>query len=175
MVLTFLNPVEILKQLNLTKEMTAADLGCGSGGWVIPLAQILSEGIVYAVDIQESALSALSSKAAIANLQNIKKILANIEKNTLPLGENLCDLVLMTNLLFQLEDKKSAFAQAHRILKPGAMLLVVDWQESAKMGPPAQHRVSDSVAQKMAEQNGFALQKKLDAGAYHYALLFYKT
>ncbi|GAH20696.1 unnamed protein product, partial [marine sediment metagenome] len=40
----FLNPSEVLKQLKLKKDMIAADFGCGSGGWALPLAKKLEEG-----------------------------------------------------------------------------------------------------------------------------------
>ncbi|PIP24588.1 MAG: hypothetical protein COX33_01180, partial [Candidatus Nealsonbacteria bacterium CG23_combo_of_CG06-09_8_20_14_all_36_125] len=49
----FLNPSEVLKQLNLKKNMVAADFGSGSGGWAFPLAKKLEEGKVYAIDILE--------------------------------------------------------------------------------------------------------------------------
>mgnify|MGYP001611054209 FL=1 len=52
----FLNPTEILRQLELKKDMVACDFGSGSGGWAIPLAKILEEGRVYAIDILEEPL-----------------------------------------------------------------------------------------------------------------------
>ena len=58
----FLNPSEVLESLELRKDMIAADFGCGSGGWVIPLAKKLEEGKVFAIDILEEPLSALRAK-----------------------------------------------------------------------------------------------------------------
>ena len=51
----FLNPEQVLKQLDLKEEMTAADFGSGSGGWAIPLAKILKEG-----KIKYSGISSIS-------------------------------------------------------------------------------------------------------------------
>ena len=67
----FLNPKEVLQTIPLKQDMVACDLGCGSGGWAIPLAKTLNKGIVYAVDILEEALSALGGKVEIEKLVNI--------------------------------------------------------------------------------------------------------
>ena len=102
----FLKPEEILKNLDLKEEMTAADFGSGSGGWVIPLAKILKEGKVYAIDILEEPLSALKGKAGISNISNIITIRADLERdNGSTLKDDSLDLVLITNLLFQAEEK----------------------------------------------------------------------
>ena len=58
----FVDPIEVLNKLDLRDDMVVADFGCGSGGWVIPLAKRLEQGIIYAIDLQEEMLSALESK-----------------------------------------------------------------------------------------------------------------
>ena len=108
----FLDPSEILNQLFLEKDTIAADFGCGFGGWAIPLARKIEDGIVYAVDVQESALSATMSKANLQGISNIKKILADIERGVKQLETNSCDFILMTNLLFQVNDKLAVFKEA---------------------------------------------------------------
>ncbi len=103
--ISFLNPEEVLKQLKLQEEMQAADFGCGSGGWVIPLAKKLEGGKVYAVDILEEPLSVLRAKINLGRITNIQIIRADVEKGVNIFEESL-DLVLITNLLFEVEDKK---------------------------------------------------------------------
>lgn len=103
---SFLNPSEVLRQLELKKGMVAADFGSGSGFWAIPLAKILEEGRVYAIDMLEESLSALRAETQIEKIFNIETIKSNVEKGTRLMKES-CDLVLMTNLLFEVENKKS--------------------------------------------------------------------
>lgn len=168
----FLSPSEVLKQLKLKKEMTAADFGSGSGGWVIPLARILEEGKVYAVDILAEPLSALRAKAKLEKILNIETVLTDIEKGTEIQGESL-DLVLVTNLLFQCGDKKSVLEEGKRVLKRGAKLLVVDWKKDSSLGPK-EGRVSADEVKKIAEEIGLKLEKEFDAGGYHYGLILLK-
>ena len=104
----FLNPSEVLKNFELRKDMVAADFGCGSGGWVIPLAKKLEDGKVFAIDILDESLSALRAKIKLEKILNIDVLKSDIEK-TSRLLSNSCDLILMTNLLFEVADIKNFF------------------------------------------------------------------
>jgi len=168
----FLNPNEVLNQLKLLGEMIAADFGSGSGGWAIPLAQRLKFGKVYAIDILEEPLSALKSKAEIQKVYNIETINSNVEKG-IKLPDLSCDLVLLTNLLFQIEDKKRVLTEAKRVLKKGGKILVVDWLPEALQGP-REGRVSPDEVKKMAEDLNLKLEKEFKAGVFHYGLIFTK-
>ena len=44
--ISFLNPEEVLDELDLRSDMVAAEFGCGSGGFAFPLARRLDEGLV---------------------------------------------------------------------------------------------------------------------------------
>jgi len=154
--------------------MVAADFGCGSGGWAIPLAKILEEGRVYGIDILEEPLSALRGGARLEKIFNIQTIRSNVEdKNGSKLSNSSVDLVLMSNLLFQIEKKKEVFAEAKRILKTGGKILVVDWQPDVPQGPE-QGRISEKEVKKLAENLDLKLEKEFEAGIYHYGLIFTK-
>jgi len=167
----FLNPTEVLNKLELSKNMIAADFGCGSGGWVLPLTKILENGKIYAIDILEEPLSALSSKIKAQKLFNIEIVKGDIEKGTRLLRES-CDLVLMTNLLFECENKKKVFEEGKRVLRKGGKILVVDWKKESKLGP--EKKVSPEEVKKLAANIGFKLEEEFEAGPHHYGLLFSK-
>ncbi len=168
----FLNPQEVLKQLKLKKEMIAADFGCGSGGWALPLAKKLEEGIIYTIDILEEPLSALKARAKLEKILNIEIIRADVEKRT-PLSSNSVDLVLMTDLLFECEDKKIVLEEGRRVLKPGGKILVVDWKLDATIGPE-EGRVSTEEVKKIAKDLNLKLEKEFEAGIYHWGLIVVK-
>ena len=168
----FLNPEQVLNELELSDSMIAADFGSGSGGWTIPLAKKLKTGKVYAIDIQDSALAGLKMKAEMAKLNNIKPIQADLEVGAgSSVQTGLLDLVLVTNLLFQAKNKDQIFKEAARVLKTRGKLLVVDWKIEAKIGPET-GRLTEQEVEDLAKNAGFSLDKKIKAGQYHYGLLF---
>lgn len=168
----FLNPDKVIKDLSLKSNMNACDLGCGSGGWVIPLAKQLKEGTVYAIDVLEEALSVLSSKAAAQNLANIKVQKGDIENNP-KVRENYFDLVLMTNLLFQIENKSDILDLGKRMLNENGMILIVDWKKDAPVGEK-EGRISLQSTKELAEENGLKVEKEFIAGTFHWGLILKK-
>jgi len=170
----FLNLQEVLNKLELSGEMIAADFGSGSGGWTSPLAKRLKFGKVYAIDVLEEPLSALKSKAEIEKVYNIETILFNIEgKKHLKLPDFSCNLVLITNLLFQVKDKEGVVAEAKRILKKKGKILIVDWLSEAPLGPK-EGRIDAKEVKKIAKDLELKLDKEFQAGVYHYGLIFGK-
>lgn len=171
---SFLNPEEILNDFELSPNMVAAEFGCGSGGFAIPLAKKLDEGLVYGIDIQQAPLSALKSRTLVENITNIKIICSDLEK---PKGSTLTpdslDLVLIPNVLFQIKDKSAIISEAERVLKSKGKLVVIDWLAAASQGPE-KGRVLPEEAKKIAEDAGLKLEKEFEAGRYHYGLVFVK-
>lgn len=170
----FLNPEEVLNQFELRADMVAADFGCGSGGFTLPLAQRLEAGLVHALDVQEASLSTLKSRSLSENITNIRFIRCDLEKpGGSTLSNSSLDLVLISNTLFQSEDRTAIMSEAERVLKAGGRLLVIDWLPGAVQGP-TEGRVSPAEVKKIAENLKFELKKEFEAGKYHYGLLFEK-
>jgi len=152
--------------------MVAVDFGCGSGSWALPLAKSLDLGTVYGLDILEEPLSVLKGRARAEGLENIKTILADIEKGS-GLDNEIADLVLITDLLFETDNDKAIFEEAKRILKRGGKILVVDWKKDVALGPK-NGWVLPSEIKAIAQELGLTLFKEFEAGAYHFALIFEK-
>lgn len=170
----FLNPEKVLNELELRPNMVAAEFGCGSGGFAIPLAKRLKDGLVYAIDIQESPLSALKSLSLFEKIVNIRIIRSDLEK---PKGSTLpdlsLDLVLIINVLFQTEEKNTIISEAKRVLKRGGNLVVIDWLPGTSQGP-IEGRISAEGVKKIVDGSGLKLEKEFEAGKYHYGLVFSK-
>ena len=169
---SFLNPPEILKMMNLREDILAADFGSGSGGWVIPLAKILVKGKIWAIDVQDEMLSALKSKADAEKLFNIEISKKNLEQGS-DIRENSLDLVLITNLLFQVFQKKEILSEAKNVLKPGGKLLIIDWIPDIRFGPK-EERISSEDTIEMAKGLGLSFEKEFSASDYHWGLIFIK-
>ncbi len=160
---SLLSPTKVIEELPLEEEMNVADFGCGSGGWVIPLAKKVKRGKIYALDVLKEALSALKSKAEMEMAYNIRTMLCDVERGT-DLQSDYFELVIMSNLLFQVEDKDAVIEEGKRVLKKGGSLLVVD--SSFK------EDVAEELIDEKIKSKGFQRVKKINAGERHFANLY---
>lgn len=168
----FLNPQKILKKLPLRKNMRAADFGSGSGGWAIPLAKILEKGKVYALDVLPEPLSALKGRARLEGVVNIITKRENVEKKTSLPDESL-DIVLMTNLFYQLDDFEGVLKEGKRVLKKGGRILIVDWAKDNPLTKRIEF-VDFEKIKKIAEKLNLKLEDEFETGLYHKGLIFVK-
>jgi len=169
----FLDPARVLSQIDLREDMLACDLGCGSGGWSIPLAKILAKGRVYAVDVLPEPLSTLESNIRQGRLFNIVPMLADVEKGVKIVGDSV-DLVLLTNILFQSKCPDKILTEAKRILRTGGKILLVDWKKETALGPK-EGRVSKEEAMDLGARNELSFDKGVEAGMYHWGILLVKS
>lgn len=173
----FSDPQKNIDQCGIQVGMEIADLGSGSGHYTIAAAKALaSTGRVYSVDIQKDLLTKLKNEAVRQGLYNVEVIWGDIEK---PKGTCLrdasVDLVLLSNILFQLSDKSGTIDEIKRILKPAGRAMVVDWQDSfGGLGPKPENVFRKDAAMDLFEKKGFHLDREIMAGAHHYGLIYKK-
>ncbi len=170
----FLSPQEIVAQFNLELGMTIADFGSGAGDFSIAAAQAVgSNGKVYAIDVLESAHQSLRSKARISEVRNIEMFLTNLETpsgSTLP--EDSVDQVMIHNLLFQVQDKVQIIKDAKKILKNTGKVNIIEWDLSSPIGPSKNSRMSETEITSLLTSIGFVLDRRIQAGKYHYGLIY---
>lgn len=173
-----INPMTIFEVAGIREGMHVVDLGCGSTGhFVLPAARLVGkDGVVYAVDIQKSVLSAVQGRIGLARLQNVKLVWGDIERpRGVGIQDNSVDIVLLINNLFLVDNRVPMGKEAFRILKQGGTFVVIDWKPtSAPFGPSPKTRVSKEVALQAMEQAGFHLIREFEPGTYHYGFLFEK-
>lgn len=172
----FINPASVVAQTGLGPGMTVADLGCGSGFYVLPAAQLVgNQGTVYAVDAQEARLAATMSIAGQFGNKNVRVVKADLTKPLLDIPEGTVDLVIIGNILHEIKDKTALIKNAYRILSSDSGVLVVEWKKGlTPIGPPITKRVDQTALEIMMMQAGFQKVKELEADGYHYAELFRK-
>lgn len=168
---------EIVAQFELKPGMKVTDLGSGSGYFTLELAKAVGEtGLVSAVDILDSSLETVRTKALEAGLKNIHLIKANLEVvgSTL-LPDNSQDFVLIKNVLFQNDQKVMIIREAKRVLAPARKLVVIDWEKgSGGLGPPDEYRTPKESILGMINQESFIYEKSIVIDAYHFGMMFRK-
>lgn len=109
----------MLKILNYD---TVADLGAGEG----TLSQLIAQRAkkVIAVDNSEKMVEFGKKLAKENNLPNLEYRLGDIEAP--PIDDSSVDLAILSQALHHAEQPSKALSEAHRILKPGGRLIVLD-------------------------------------------------
>lgn len=170
----FMRPDEVLLNFEIKKGMHIADFGCGAGYFAILLAQRTGRGgVVYAVDVLESALDSVRGKAKFSSLFNIETIRGNLEKEKgSGLKDASCDRVILANVLFQSPDKPAILKEARRVLKKSGKIVVIEWKEDSRFGPETRYRIPKDALKNIVKEAGFVLEKEFSAGSSHYGLVF---
>jgi len=171
----FAHPARNLDALSIRPGDTVADFGAGSGAYVLAIAQKMKGmGHVYAIDVQQDLLRRIKTEAHKKGYANVEIIWSDLEKtNGSKIADKHIDLVLISNLLFQVENKEAVLAEAWRILRPSGQLVLIDWSESfGGMGPIKKEVVSREKAIQLAGKLCFSLYSEFRAGAHHYGLIF---
>ena len=109
----------MLKILNYD---TVADLGAGEG----TLSQLIAQRAkkVIAVDNSEKMVKFGQNLAKENGLPNLEYRLGDIEFP--PIDDSSVDLAILSQALHHAEHPSTALSEAHRILKPGGRLIVLD-------------------------------------------------
>ncbi len=172
-----MHPEMIAGKFGVREGMSVADFGSGAGYFTILLGQMVGEGgKVYALDIQETALDNVRVKARTAGIKNIETIRTNLEVlGSSGLPDNSQDMVLLANILFQSDKKADVIKEAVRVLKSGGRIVLIDWKfGTGGFGPPDDLRTDETAMRNLVTGEGIAYEKAIDAGQFHYGMIFTK-
>ncbi len=160
----FINPKEIVDNLEIKPGMQVADFGCGTGFFTFPIAnKIGEEGVIYALDILPEKIEVIQSQAKLAKFSNIITKRVNLEsKNGSGLNDASMDWVIIVNMLYQNKKKENIMLEAKRILKKNGKILLIDWENlDNSIGPNLKIRISKDEIMKMLIKSGFGIFKEI--------------
>lgn len=174
--MAFTNPERNIERLNIGEDFKVADIGSGAGHYVFLLAKKLPFGKVYAVDVQRNLLEKIRTEANRERLSNIETVWSDAEeKHGIKLNDESMDIVVASNILFQIFHKEGFIREVKRILKMRGKVLLVDWSDSfGGLGPKPDDVVKDSKAKELFKEENFKEVLSFDAGDHHYGIIFEK-
>jgi len=116
--------LNILKEVGIKAGFHVLDYGCGPGGYIIPLAELVGKsGKVYALDIHPLAIRKVQDIASKKRLANVETILSDCQTGLL---DNTLDAVLLYDAFHHLSNPDVVLRELHRILKPDGILSFSD-------------------------------------------------
>lgn len=175
--MSFADPQSNLHMFGLEAGMDVVDLGAGPGHYALAAAQIVGDkGHVCAVEIQKDLVEKVKNEASNAGLKNVDVVWSDLEKDGGSLlDDESVDVVILSNILFQITSKQTLLTEAYRVMRPGGRALVIDWSDSyGGLGPPEDHLVDPESLIALAESCGFSIDRRLNPGAHHWGLTLKK-
>ncbi|MEJ2506120.1 MAG: arsenite methyltransferase [Ignavibacteriaceae bacterium] len=118
----------------IRKGDTVVDLGSGAGNDVfVSRAIVGDEGKVIGLDFTQEMIDKANENKVKTGYKNVEFHLGEIE--AMPFEDNIADVVVSNCVLNLVPDKKKAFSEINRILKPGAHFCVSDIVIKGELNP----------------------------------------
>jgi ubiquinone/menaquinone biosynthesis C-methylase UbiE len=167
-------PDRIMDALGVADASRVADVGAGSGWFTIRLARRVGpQGVVYAEDVQQEMLNAISRRVRREGLSNVRPVLGRGADPRLPEGS--LDVVLIVDAYHEIEDRVAMLTNAARSLKPQGRIGVIDFKvEGGGPGPDADDRVDPELVVVDATRAGLRVAANETFLPYQYFLIFAK-
>lgn len=173
--MNFLDPESVLREFGLYGALDVADFGAGAGHVSLAAAKRLEDGRLFAVDIEKEMLRRLVAEAGQQGMRNLHGVWGDAASHKgVPLADETLDRALVINMLHAAHDRDALVKEAHRLLRPDGLVLLVDWHKDAAFGPHDHHRVTPEVALAIFRRHGFEKERDIRAGDFHYGMIFKK-
>lgn len=132
-------PDEVLRALELEPTMTVADVGAGTGYFAVRLARAVPQGEVIATDVEPDMVRYLTERAQREGLTNVRVIQGTQDASGL--APTSVDRILLVHVWHHLTDRAAFARDLAAALRPGGRVFVVDFQRTARRGPPVEMRL----------------------------------
>jgi ubiquinone/menaquinone biosynthesis C-methylase UbiE len=139
---------DVVAALKLRPGDMVADLGAGTGPFVVPFARAVTpKGKVFAVDIDKGFFPLIASKTKQAGVANVETVLGEFTDPKLPTTD--IDVAFMHDVLHHVEDRAAYLGNLVKYLKPTARVVVIDYN-------PAQSPHADQPALQVSKEQASA-------------------
>ncbi|MCC7357751.1 class I SAM-dependent methyltransferase [Candidatus Uhrbacteria bacterium] len=174
-----INPFKLLERVGIREGQKIADMGCGSlGHFVFPAAQLVGpKGMVFAVDIQRSALEYIERRAKEGQFFNVHPVWSDMDVyRATRIDEGSLDITLLINNFYLSSNRSQMLREMARLTRPQGWIVVVEWKPIASpLGPPVDHRIDQEQVKREMRSPLIEYHDAFDVGMYHYGLIFSRT
>src|SRR5262245_58156357 len=142
-------PRQLVRLLGIKSGMTVADIGAGSGYYVVRLSPIVGpRGRIIAEDVVPEYLQSLRKRVRDLGLQNVTIGLGEPHDPKLPVGS--LDIAILVHMYHEIAQPYALLYNLVPALKPGARVGIVD-----AYGPTSEHGTPPSLLRCEAAAVGY--------------------
>lgn len=153
-------PKEVIEKLAITPGSRVADLGAGGGYFTWYLAEAVgSQGIVYAVEIDETGLSIIKKEMHARGLTNVVSIHAEPTDAKLP---EPVALVFTCDTYHHMNDRITYFRSLTRYLKPDGQVAILDFHPHGVFSGLLGHGTAKEEVRREMESAGYRITSDSD-------------
>ena len=140
-------PDEVVRQMRLKPTDVAADIGAGTGYFTFRLSRAVSQGKVYAVDIQPEMLAIIEQRKEKSGTKNVVGVLGTETDTKLPAQG--VDVALLVDAYHEFSYPREMMESIARSLKPGGRVVQVEYRaEDPDVPIKRLHKMSVDQARK---------------------------
>ena len=145
-----------IDKINLPLTASIADIGAGTGYYTFKLAPKVPRGKVYAIEIQDEMIAALTNRKKQLNNTNVEVIKGSTTSINLP--ANSVDLAIMVDVYHELEFPVEVLSSIKKSLKKNGQLLLIEYKgEDPAVAIRPLHKTTVAQLSKELGANGFKL------------------
>ena len=154
------NAPQLVKNLDIKPGMVIADVGAGSGYYTARVSKILTDGKIYAVDVQQEMIDYLDKRIKKEKLKNIETVLGG-EKN-LPIPPSSIDLMFLVDVYHEFSFPYEMGLSMHEALKPNGKLVLVEFRaEDKSLAIKGLHKMTEEQIIKELAVVGFKFEQNI--------------
>lgn len=163
----------LIENMDIKPNDIIADIGAGSGYHVFKMAPLVTNGLVYAVDIQPEMLAEIKRQKKNKSLDNIELILGGEKSPNLP--ENKIDKILMVDVYHEFSFPYEMLDAMKSALKKDGKIYLIEYRgENPSIPIKTIHKMTEKQAVKEFESAGFKLVKNIDNLPWQHCMIFQK-
>ncbi|WP_296888587.1 class I SAM-dependent methyltransferase [uncultured Methanobrevibacter sp.] len=182
----FLDPNEIIDELNLNGSEIIMDAGCGDGHIAIKLLdEYIGSGTVYAVDVYDASIEDMEKYKLENNVDNLINIEADITEGICEIDDGTFDVILMVNVFHGFTASRKideAISEFARLIKDDGRIAIMDYKKwDVPKGPPTKVRSSPDELEEYFAKHGLIMTylneeigEDIPEGKSHYFIVFEK-
>lgn len=147
----------LVRSLKLKPGMIVADIGAGSGVISMLMAeQLLPDGKVMAVDIQQEMLERLADNCKERGVTNVVPVKGKVDSPNLK--PDSVDLIILVDVYHEFEFPYEMTLEMSKSLKPGGRIAWVEYRKEDRAVPiKLVHKMSETQVKREASQKGLGL------------------